>query len=67
MLVLTRKHGDRVVIDGGIRITVVELGNGRVRIGFTAPDEVNIWREEIADEECRAFAAQFDNPEKVPA
>ncbi len=47
MLVLTRKIGERILIDGGISITVVDIGRGRVRLGFKAPKSVNILREEI--------------------
>lgn len=49
MLVLTRKKGEQVVIDGGIVVTVLRVGDdGRVRLGFTAPREVRIFREEVA-------------------
>lgn len=47
MLILTRKFGERIVIDDKIVITVVELGQGRVKIGITAPNDVSIDREEI--------------------
>jgi carbon storage regulator len=48
MLVLTRKNGQELVIDGHIRITVVSVGGDRVRIGVTAPPAVRIDREEVA-------------------
>jgi len=48
MLVLTRKPGQRIVIDGGIVIEVVEAMAHRVRLGITAPPEVRVDREEIA-------------------
>lgn len=47
MLVLTRKVGEEIVIDGHIRVTVVALKGGRVRIGVTAPPEVRVDREEV--------------------
>lgn len=34
MLVLSRKPTEKVVIDGGITITVVAVNGGSVRIGF---------------------------------
>lgn len=48
MLVLTRKKNEVVVIDGGILITVVELKGDRVRLGFSAPENVKIHRAEVA-------------------
>lgn len=47
MLVLSRKAGESIVIDGGIEVKVVEIRNGRVRLGFSAPPDVNIRREEL--------------------
>jgi carbon storage regulator len=37
MLVLTRRVGEEIVIDGNIRITVTAIHGERVRIGVTAP------------------------------
>jgi carbon storage regulator len=47
MLVLTRKLGERIVIDDQIVITVVELRRGRVRLGIEAPAQVNVVRKEL--------------------
>lgn len=47
MLVLTRKVGEELVIDGDIRITITEIQNGRVRVGVTAPKNVHILRGEL--------------------
>ena len=48
MLILTRRAGDSIVIDGGIRIIVLECSGRGVRIGIEAPQEVHIVRGEIA-------------------
>jgi carbon storage regulator len=48
MLVLTRKAGEEVVIDGRIRVTVCGVQGGRVRIGVTAPPGVRVDRAEVA-------------------
>lgn len=48
MLVLTRKTGQEIVIDGEIRITVSSIGDGRVKIGIAAPPHVKIDRAEVA-------------------
>ena len=47
MLVLGRKTGARIVIDGGIVVTVVRIQGDKVRLGFEAPKAVSILREEI--------------------
>ena len=48
MLVLTRKTGQEIVIDGNIRITVTSCGDGRVKLGITAPAHIKVDRAEIA-------------------
>lgn len=50
MLILSRKPGDAVVIDGGIRIVVLASDRRGVRLGIDAPSHVSIVREEIASQ-----------------
>jgi carbon storage regulator len=47
MLVLSRKLGEEVVIGDNIRVTVVAIWGNRVRLGFEAPAEMLIRREEL--------------------
>lgn len=50
MLVLSRRTGERVVLqtsDGDIEVEVLEHQRGKVRLAFTAPAAVKIYREEI--------------------
>jgi carbon storage regulator len=47
MLILTRKQSESVIIDGDIRITVPSDKHGQVKLGIDAPEDVEIWREEI--------------------
>ncbi len=47
MLVLTRRPGEEIIIDGNIRITVVSIKGDRVRIGIEAPPDVTVDRQEI--------------------
>ncbi|MGO9113864.1 MAG: carbon storage regulator CsrA [Thermoguttaceae bacterium] len=47
MLVLARKSNESIVIDGGIKITVVEIRGNQIRLGIEAPKEVGIMREEL--------------------
>ena len=51
MLVLSRKVGERVLLDvpgrPPIWVTVVSNQSGKVRLGFDADRTVGIWREEL--------------------
>jgi carbon storage regulator len=47
MLVLTRRPGESIVIGNGIKLTVVNIGPGRVKIGIEAPPSVRVDRAEI--------------------
>jgi carbon storage regulator len=47
MLVLSRKVGERILVGDQIRITVVRVGNGGVRLGIEAPDGTAVVREEL--------------------
>jgi len=48
VLILGRRAGESIVIDGGIRIVVLATDRGSVRLGIEAPTEVTILRGEIA-------------------
>lgn len=50
MLILSRKPGETVVIDGQIRVKIVRVEGDVVKIGIEAPDEVSIHRQEVYDE-----------------
>ena len=47
MLVLTRKNREAIVISTGLRIVVIALGNGKVKLGLEAPADTAIYREEV--------------------
>lgn len=47
MLVLNRKEGQSIRIGDDIRITVVEVDGGQVKIGIDAPKQVGIHRQEV--------------------
>ena len=48
MLVLSRKLGEKIVIGDRVVVTVVKLDNSQVRLGIEAPQEIGVFREEIA-------------------
>ncbi len=47
MLVLSRKIGEKIVIDGGIVVVVKRIGSERVVLGIEAPQDVHIARAEL--------------------
>jgi len=53
MLVLTRKHRESVVIGGsselqpGLTMTVLEIRNGKVKLGFEADPSISVQRSEV--------------------
>ena len=49
MLVLSRKVGEAIHIDGQIKVTVVRISGNRVKIGVEAPDHVQIIRTELSE------------------
>jgi carbon storage regulator len=47
MLILSRKAGDSLMIDGGVRIVVLGVEGSSVRLGIDAPTDVRVLRGEI--------------------
>ncbi len=47
MLILTRKPGERLIINDDITITILEFKGNQVRVGIDAPTDVAVFREEI--------------------
>jgi carbon storage regulator len=47
MLVLTRRPNESIIIANNIKITIVSVGPGRVKLGIEAPSNVRIDRQEI--------------------
>ena len=54
MLVLSRKVGDKLVIDGNITVEVVKIQGNRISLGIVAPSNVKILRSELTQPEAKA-------------
>ena len=52
MLVLTRKPGEGIIVGENIKVTIVEVRGGGIRIGIEAPREQKIYRQEVYDRIC---------------
>jgi carbon storage regulator len=71
MLILSRKPGESIVIDGRIKVTVVRVEGEVVKVGIEAPSEVPVHRQEIYEEIQRgnreAITRQSTPPPRVVA
>jgi carbon storage regulator len=47
MLVLSRKLGEVITIGDQISVTVIEVKDGKVRLGIEAPQDMRVYRQEI--------------------
>ncbi len=47
MLVFRRKLGESLVIANNIRVTILEMQGGRVKLGIAAPSAIPVHRKEI--------------------
>lgn len=50
MLVLARKVNQSIVIGDQIKVTIVEVTKGKVKIGVDAPSHVSVHRQEVYEE-----------------
>jgi carbon storage regulator len=60
MLVISRRPNETVVVGGSIRVTVTKIVGNKVWLGFDAPREVVVNREEIQ----QLVDAKAANPRK---
>lgn len=49
MLILQRKKGESLILDGNIKVTVTEIGSDGVKLAIEAPKDVKILREELVE------------------
>lgn len=65
MLVLTRKKGEKIRINDDIIIEILEVNSGTIKLGFIAPSNVKIYRDElytkIVDENRSAKSIKSDD------
>lgn len=65
MLILTRKKDESIILNGNIEIKIIELDDGKVRIGIDAPKSIEIMRKElyetIEEENKKAVSSKFNS------
>ncbi len=47
MLVLSRKKGESIIIDDHIEVTILSTDADAIKIGISAPKNIDIYRKEI--------------------
>lgn len=62
MLILSRKPGESIVIDGRIIVKIVRLDGDVVKVGIEAPSDVPVHRQEIYEEIQRSNHAAITRP-----
>ena len=53
MLVLSRRNGESVLFGSNIVVTLIVSENGQARLGFSAPPNIEIDREEVRESKQR--------------
>ena len=61
MLILSRKPGESIVIDGRIHVTVMRIEGDVVKLGIAAPSEVPVHRKEVYEEIQRSNQQALTN------
>lgn len=66
MLILARKVDEAIMIGDHIKITVVDIKGGKVRLGITAPRDIPVHRQEVWEKTQKeaAEAKQAEPPVK---
>jgi len=49
MLVLSRRKNQAIVIDGHIRVSILEIKGKTIRLGIEAPPATAVYREELLE------------------
>lgn len=69
MLILNRKQGESLIIDDKIEIKILEVSEGKIKIGIEAPKNVKVFRkevyEEIREENKKASTVSLDSFSKL--
>ncbi|MBU5310746.1 carbon storage regulator CsrA [Tissierella carlieri] len=65
MLILTRKKDESIIIDGKIEIKIIEIEEGKVKIGIEAPKDIDIIRNELYKKMEEENLAALNNISKL--
>ncbi|KPV59743.1 carbon storage regulator [Paenibacillus sp. A3] len=64
MLVLSRKKGQSIMINGNIEIYVVSIEGEQIKLGIKAPSDIKVYRKELLEaieaSNKEAISVKFD-------
>jgi carbon storage regulator len=63
MLILARKVGESIVIDGRITVKILRLDGDVVKVGIEAPTSIPVHRQEVYDEIQKANLEALNQPQ----
>jgi carbon storage regulator len=67
MLILCRKRGESIMIGDEVEVRVVDIGDGKVRLGITGPASVPVHQRERYEAILSEQVARVkDRPEHLP-
>ena len=61
MLILNRKINEAIIINENITIRILDVVDGKVKIGIDAPRDINILRQEVYNEVKAENQASINN------
>ena len=62
MLVLTRRLYETLMIGDNVTVTVLDIKDGRIRLGVNAPRDIVVNREEICEKTRRKDRMPYPRP-----
>lgn len=62
MLVLARKKGQSIVVNGDTEVTLLQIQGDQVRLGITAPKHVLVQRKELLGRPDNGPTQSTDSP-----
>jgi carbon storage regulator len=65
MLILSRRMGESVKIGDEVTVTVLGVKGGQVRLGFTAPPDLTVHREEVYERIKAETSGNIPNRERA--
>lgn len=65
MLILNRKQGESLIIDDNIEIKILDIQDGKIKIGIEAPKSISILRKEVYEEIVEENKKSIDSNEDI--
>jgi len=65
MLILTRKVGQSIIIGEDIEIKILEIVDGQIKLGITAPKNISVLRKELVEIKDENLKAATVNKEAL--